>query len=169
MKMNESTRLRFGAFELNLKTGELYSLGEDSDGKKVLFQEQPFRVLRFLIDCDGEIATSEEIKRRLWPNDTIVDFDHSINVAIATLRRVFGESAVECRYIETIPRRGYRLIGPVERVEPLGDLPKTSQKTVKLKMLRIQDLSARKSPIFVSSRSLAEVAWEWSIGRRISS
>ena len=122
MQINESTRLRLGKFELNLKTGELCSLGEDSDGRKVFLKEQPFRVLRFLIDCGGEIATREEIRLRLWPNDTIVDFDHSINVAIATLRRVFGDSAAECRYIETIPRRGYRLMVPVERVEPLEDL-----------------------------------------------
>ena len=122
MQINESTRLRLGKFELNLKTGELCSLSEDSDGRKVFLKEQPFRVLRFLIDCGGEIATREEIRLRLWPNDTIVDFDHSINVAIATLRRVFGDSAAECRYIETIPRRGYRLMVPVERVEPLEDL-----------------------------------------------
>ncbi len=123
MKINESTRLKLGSFELNLKTGEVCVLGEDSDGRKVLLQEQPFRVLRILIDCGGEIATREEIKRKLWPNDTIVDFDHSINVAIATLRRVFGDSAVACRYIQTIPRRGYRLMVPVERVEPLDDTP----------------------------------------------
>jgi TolB-like protein/DNA-binding winged helix-turn-helix (wHTH) protein len=124
MNSSESTRLRLGAFELNLKTGELCLPGADSDGRKVLLQEQPFRVLRFLIDRSGEIATREEIKQRLWPDDTSVDFDHSINVAIATLRRVFGDSAVECRYIETIPRRGYRLIVPVERVEPLEEPPK---------------------------------------------
>jgi eukaryotic-like serine/threonine-protein kinase len=124
MTINEPSRLRVGAFELNLKTGELCLLGEDSDGRKVLLQEQPFRVLRFLIDCGGEIATREELKRRLWPNDTIVDFDHSINVAISTLRRAFGDSAADPRYIETIPRRGYRLMVPVERVELLEDLPK---------------------------------------------
>jgi eukaryotic-like serine/threonine-protein kinase len=124
MKINESTRLRLGKFELNLKTGELCMRDEDFDGRKVLLQEQPFRVLRFLVDCGGEIATREEIKQRLWPNDTIVDFDHSINVAIATLRRAFGDSAAECRYIETIPRRGYRLMVPVEWVKPLEDLPK---------------------------------------------
>jgi eukaryotic-like serine/threonine-protein kinase len=128
MKMNESTRLRLGAFELNLKTGELCLLGADCNGRKVLLQEQPFRVLRILIDCGGEIATREEIKRRLWPNDTIVDFDHSINVAIGTLRRAFGDSAAEPRYIETIPRRGYRLMVPVERVDPIEDLPKDQPK-----------------------------------------
>jgi eukaryotic-like serine/threonine-protein kinase len=122
MKINESTRLKLGSFELNLKSGEVRLLGEDSYGRKVLLQGQPFRVLRILVECDGEIATREEIKQKLWPNDTIVDFDHSINVAIATLRRVFGDSAVECRYIQTIPRRGYRLMVPVEWVEPREDL-----------------------------------------------
>ena len=124
MKINPPNRLRLGAFELNLKTGELRSQSADSDGRKVLLHEQPFRVLRILIDCSGEMATREEIKRRLWPNDTIVDFDNSINVAIATLRRAFGDSAAEPRYIETIPRRGYRLMVPVEQVEPLEDFPK---------------------------------------------
>jgi eukaryotic-like serine/threonine-protein kinase len=99
----------------------VWPLREDFDGRKVLLQEQPFRVLRILIESGGEVATREEIKRKLWPNDTIVDFDHSINVAIATLRRVFGDSAVDCRYIQTIPRRGYRLMVPVEWVEPLED------------------------------------------------
>jgi serine/threonine protein kinase len=123
MKIGEPTRLRLGAFELNLKTGELRLLGADSDGRKVLLHEQPFRVLRILIDSSGEMATREEIKRRLWPNDTIVDFDNSINVAIATLRRAFGDSAAEPKYIETIPRRGYRLMVPVEPVEPLPKDP----------------------------------------------
>src|SRR5580698_3091487 len=127
MKIGEPTRLRLGAFELNLKTGELRLLGADSDGRKVLLHEQPFRVLRILIDSSGEMATREEIKRRLWPNDTIVDFDNSINVAIATLRRAFGDSAGDPRYIETIPRRGYRLMVPVEPVESREDQPADRQ------------------------------------------
>ena len=153
MKTNESTRLRLGAFELNLKTGELRLPGEDSDGRKVLLQEQPFRVLRFLIDCSGEIATREEIKQRLWPNDTTVDFDHSINVAVATLRRVFGDSAVECRYIETIPRRGYRLIVPVERVEPVEDLPEDQpeDKPVRIEAVRSTPKSWRRYVVAASS------------------
>jgi serine/threonine protein kinase len=123
MKIKGATRLRLGSFELDWRTGEVWMLGENSDGSKLLLQEQPFRVLRILVDCDGEVATREEIKRKLWPNDTIVDFDHSINVAIATLRRVFGDSAVDPRYIQTIPRRGYRLMAPVEWVESLEDSP----------------------------------------------
>ena len=87
MKADTSNRLRLGAFELNLKRGELCAIEGYSDRQKVLLQEQPFRVLKILIDCGGEIATREEIKKRLWPNDTVVDFDHNINVAIGTLRR----------------------------------------------------------------------------------
>jgi eukaryotic-like serine/threonine-protein kinase len=123
MKIKDATRLRLGSFELDWRTGEVWMFGENSDGRKLLLQEQPFRVLRILVGCDGEVATREEIKRKLWPNDTIVDFDHSINVAIATLRRVFGDSAVDPQYIQTIPRRGYRLIVPVEWVESLEDSP----------------------------------------------
>jgi DNA-binding winged helix-turn-helix (wHTH) protein len=115
MTTGPSTRLRIGAFELNLKTGELCAIEGDTDRRKVLLQEQPFRVLQILIDCGSDIATREEIKKRLWPNDTVVDFDHNINVAIGTLRRAFGDSAGVPSYIETIARRGYRLM---VRAEP---------------------------------------------------
>ena len=110
MKPDQPTRVRLGAFELDLRTGELCPVDSGSKDAKVLLQEQPFRVLRILIESHGEIATREEIKRRLWPNDTIVDFDHSINVAIGTLRRALGDSAVQPSYIETVARRGYRLL-----------------------------------------------------------
>ena len=122
MKSETSTRLRLGAFELNLKTGELSAIEEDTDRRKVLLQEQPFRVLQILIDCGGEIATREEIKKRLWPNDTVVDFDHNINVAIGTLRRAFGDSAGNPSYIETVARRGYRLMVRAEPSEPFEGL-----------------------------------------------
>jgi DNA-binding winged helix-turn-helix (wHTH) protein len=110
MKPDQPTRVRLGAFELDLKTGELCPVDPSSNDAKLLLQEQPFRVLRILIESRGEIATREEIKRRLWPNDTIVDFDHSINVAIGTLRRALGDSAGQPSYIETVARRGYRLL-----------------------------------------------------------
>lgn len=121
MKTEASTRLRLGAFELNLKTGELCAIDGDADKRKILLQEQPFRVLQILIDCGGEIATRDEIKKWLWPNDTVVDFDHNINVAIGTLRRAFGDSAGSPTYIETIARRGYRLMVPTERIESASD------------------------------------------------
>ena len=110
MKPDQPIRLRLGTFELDMRTGELSPLEPGSPDRKVLLQEKPFRVLRVLIDHYGEIATREEIRRKLWPNDTIVDFDHGMNVAIATLRRAFGDSANQPKYIETVARRGYRLI-----------------------------------------------------------
>ena len=124
MQPDQPTRLLLGSFELNLRTGELRSLEPGSPDSQVLLQEKPFRVLRLLIDRAGEIATREEIQKKLWPNDTIVDFDHGMNVAIATLRRAFGDSASQPRYIETVARRGYRLMVSPEPIEAAaGDTP----------------------------------------------
>ncbi|AEU36491.1 winged helix-turn-helix domain-containing protein [Granulicella mallensis] len=117
MKPDQPVRAQFGAFELNLKTGELRVPEPGREDRKILLQEQPFQVLRLLIDHRGEIVTREEIRRTLWPNDTNVDFDHSINVAVASIRRALSDSASQPRYIETVARRGYRLVLPVELVE----------------------------------------------------
>ena len=124
MKTETPTRVRLGSFELKLKTGELCLFEGGSEVRKVLLQEQPFRVLQILIDSKDEIASREDIQKRLWPNDTIVDFDHSINVAIGTLRRAFGDSAAQPKYIETVARRGYRLIVEPEWIESIEDLPR---------------------------------------------
>src|SRR5258708_32528107 len=113
-----SERVRFGSFELNLQTGELVANEQGGDGplpQKVLLREQPFQILRILIERLGGIVTRDEIKKVLWPNDTIVDFDRSINVAMAILRKAVADNAENPKYIETLPRRGYRLIVPVER------------------------------------------------------
>src|SRR5215472_3507148 len=99
----------FGPFRLDLKAGELHR-----DGRKILLQEQPFQVLKMLLEHPGEVVSREAIKKKLWPNDTIVEFDHSINAAIKKLRLALGESAEEPKYVETVARRGYRLIVPVE-------------------------------------------------------
>jgi serine/threonine protein kinase/tetratricopeptide (TPR) repeat protein len=117
MKARQQASLRFGAFELDLKSGELRPLEPGPERRTIILQEQPFRVLQMLIERAGEIATREDLKKKLWPNDTIVDFDHSINVAIGTLRRVLGDSAAQPAYIETVARRGYRLLVPTSRVE----------------------------------------------------
>src|SRR5215472_6082518 len=107
----------FGPFKLDLKAGELLQ-----DGRKILLQEQPFQVLKMLLAHPGEVVTREEIKKKLWPNDTIVEFDHSINAAIKKLRMALGDSAEEPKYVETVARRGYRLMVPVQWVgeEPGG-------------------------------------------------
>src|SRR5579863_2343407 len=117
-----SGRVRFGAFELDLSTGELRSIeAPDANNpdlnNKVILREQVFQVLRMLLERDGKIVTREEIKGRLWPNDTVVDFDQSINATIKALRRALGDSADDPRYIETLARRGYRLMPTIEYLE----------------------------------------------------
>lgn len=99
--------LRFGVFEVDLRAGELRR-----KGVKVRLQEQPLQVLAALLQQPGEVVTREELKRRLWAG-TIVDFDHSINTTINKLREALGDSADTPRFIETLPRRGYRFIYPV--------------------------------------------------------
>ena len=112
MPPSSSRRVRFGAFELDLATGELGST--DRADSKTLLREQVFQVLGMLVEHQGEIVTREEIKSRLWADDTVVDFDCSINTTIKTLRRALADSADNPRYIETLARRGYRLRPPIE-------------------------------------------------------
>src|ERR1700741_388433 len=109
--------VRFGNFELNVRTGELISIGPAAVGAgsaKVLLREQPFQILRILVERQGKIVTRQEIRQGLWPNDTVVEFDRSINVAMAILRKAMADDADHPQYIETLARRGYRLIAPVE-------------------------------------------------------
>jgi Tol biopolymer transport system component/DNA-binding winged helix-turn-helix (wHTH) protein len=101
--------IRFSTFELNLQTGELRQ-----QGQKLKLQEQPFQVLAALLERPGEMVTREELRSKLWPVDTFVDFDHSLNAAIKRLRDALGESADAPIFIETLARRGYRFIAPVD-------------------------------------------------------
>jgi TolB-like protein/DNA-binding winged helix-turn-helix (wHTH) protein/tetratricopeptide (TPR) repeat protein len=119
--MNESTNLaeqvRFGTFELNVRTGELVSIGTaaaEAGSAKALLREQPFQILRILVERQGKIVTRQEIRQILWPDDTVVEFDRSINVAMVILRKALADDADHPKYIETLARRGYRLIAPVE-------------------------------------------------------
>src|ERR1700687_6495747 len=112
-----SDRILFGAFELDLSTGELRSIEAPDPDNKVILREQVFQVLRMLLEREGKIVTREEINGRLWPDDTVVDFDRSINATIKTLRRALGDSADNPRYIETLARRGYRLMVTTEYLE----------------------------------------------------
>jgi eukaryotic-like serine/threonine-protein kinase len=104
-------RVRFGGFDFDLRTGELFG-GEQT----VRLSEKPCRVLAILLEHEGDLVTRDELQQKLWPNDTIVDFEHSINTAIKRLRQALGDSAEHPKYIETIPRHGYRLMVPVERI-----------------------------------------------------
>ncbi len=99
----------FGAFKADLRAGELLK-----NGRRIRLQEQPFQILAMLLERPGEVVTREELHRKLWPADTFVDFDHGLNNAINRLREALGDSPEAPRYIETLSRRGYRFIAPVE-------------------------------------------------------
>jgi DNA-binding winged helix-turn-helix (wHTH) protein/tetratricopeptide (TPR) repeat protein len=111
--VNESSAglVRFGPFELHLRSAELYN-----EGQKVQLQDQPFQILRLLTESPCEVVTRDEIRSRLWPDDTIVEFENAINAAIKKLRIALGDSVEEPRYVETVKRRGYRLMVPVEPI-----------------------------------------------------
>jgi DNA-binding winged helix-turn-helix (wHTH) protein/tetratricopeptide (TPR) repeat protein len=102
-------RVRTGLFEIDFGSVEVHK-----EGRRIPLQEQPFRVLGVLLERPGEVITREELQARLWPTDTFVGFDEGINTAIRKLRVVFGDSADNPRFIETLPRRGYRFIAPVQ-------------------------------------------------------
>jgi len=104
---------RFGVFEVDLRAGEVRK-----QGLKVRLQEQPFQVLAMLLEHPGEVVTREELQKRLWPADTFVDFDHGVNTAINKIREALGDSADNPRFVETLHRRGYRFIYPVESLTP---------------------------------------------------
>jgi DNA-binding winged helix-turn-helix (wHTH) protein len=103
----------FGVFELDLQTGELRR-----KGVKVALQEQPFRVLAMLVAQPGELVTRDALRRALWSEAVFVDFDHGLNKAVAKIRDALGDLAESPRYVETLERRGYRFIAPVEVVVP---------------------------------------------------
>jgi Tol biopolymer transport system component/serine/threonine protein kinase/DNA-binding winged helix-turn-helix (wHTH) protein len=115
--------VRFEAFELDLRAGELRKDG----AKPVRLPEQPFRILTMLLEHAGEVVSREEIRKRLWPNDTIVEFEHSISAAMNRLRQALGDSADKPHYIETLARRGYRLLVPVEWDVGAGLVPAQAQ------------------------------------------
>ena len=99
---------RFGIYEVDVRSGELRK-----SGAKLKLQEQPFQVLAMLLERPGEVLTRDQLRQRLWPADTFVDFDHSLNTAINKLRDALGDSAANPRFIETLAKRGYRFIAPV--------------------------------------------------------
>jgi TolB-like protein/Tfp pilus assembly protein PilF len=110
---DRSLHVCFGEYELDEHAGELRK-----QGIKVRLQEQPFQILQILLEHPGEIVTREDLRKRVWPSDTFVDFDHGINNAIKRLREALGDTAETPRYIETLPRRGYRFLKAVEGTGP---------------------------------------------------
>ncbi|HXH67963.1 MAG TPA: winged helix-turn-helix domain-containing protein [Candidatus Limnocylindrales bacterium] len=115
MESNAPTRrVHFGAFDVDLRSGEVHK-----HGIRLKLQDQPFQILALLLEHSGDVVTREELHGKLWPSNTFVDFDTGLNSAIKKLRDVLGDSAEEPRYIETLPRRGYRFIAHIEN----GDSP----------------------------------------------
>ena len=108
------SRLRFDGFEVDPRSGEIWE-----HGIRVRLQEQPFQVLRVLLERRGEIVTRDELKQTLWSADTFVDFDDGLNTAVKKIRDLLGDSTERPRYIETIPRRGYRFVGSIELPAPV--------------------------------------------------
>jgi Tol biopolymer transport system component/DNA-binding winged helix-turn-helix (wHTH) protein len=106
--VHNSRIARFGAFEVDLAAGEVRK-----SGIRIKLQDRPFQILSVLLEQPGEVVTREELQKRLWPADTFVDFEHGVNTAITKLRQALADEADNPRYIETLPRRGYRFIAPV--------------------------------------------------------
>jgi TolB-like protein/Tfp pilus assembly protein PilF len=110
--------LRFASFELDCRSRELRE-----GARRVRLQDQPFEILRLMLEHPGEVVTREELRQRLWPEGTFVDFEHSLNAAIKRLRAALGDDADDPRFVETVPRRGYRFIAPLNRDQALAAKP----------------------------------------------
>jgi TolB-like protein/DNA-binding winged helix-turn-helix (wHTH) protein/Tfp pilus assembly protein PilF len=109
--------IRFGVFELDLRSGEL-----QKQGRKIRLEGQPIQVLVCLLESPGELVTREELHRKLWAADTFVNFEHGLNAAVKRLRQALNDSADSPRFVETLPRRGYRFIAPIQRIAVSGDV-----------------------------------------------
>ncbi len=125
MPAGENHTVRSGPFELDSQCGELRK-----SGIRLKLQGQPIQILEILLQKPGQLVTREEIRQRLWTSDTFVDFDHSLNTAVKKLRQTLGDEADTPRYIETLPKRGYRFIGEVAPAGPKDETPKSSLPTV---------------------------------------
>jgi DNA-binding winged helix-turn-helix (wHTH) protein len=131
----QTRRTRFGPYEVDLRSGEIHK-----HGIRLKLQDQPFQVLAILLEHSGEVVTRDELRQKLWPVDTFVDFDTGLNSAIKKLRDVLSDSADEPRYIETLPRRGYRFIAIVEN----GPLPASAP--VELRVVPVPTLREPRRP-----------------------
>ena len=140
--------IRFGLFEADLSSGELRKRG-----RKIPLQDQPFRVLTLLLQRPGELVNREDFQRSLWPGDTFVEFDEGLNKAIQKLRQALDDSSDNPRFIETLPRRGYRFIAPVDRTAAEASAAKAQPTTA--------DGNAVSPPAVepVKRRSTAVLAW----------
>jgi len=157
MKTEPSKLVRFGVFEVDLQTSELWK-----QGRRVRLREQPCRILSILLEERGAVVTREELTKRLWSEGTFVDFDHSLNTAVMRLREALGDSSDHPRFIETLPRHGYRFIAQVEEVPPVDarradsgtDRPPENDSLVTTSVERVVPSSKTNSPLTFTRRTL---------------
>ncbi|MBC8646614.1 MAG: winged helix-turn-helix domain-containing protein, partial [Thermoanaerobaculia bacterium] len=116
MSPQAAPRTRFGPFEVDLRAGELRK-----HGVRLKLTGQPLEILALLLEQPGQVVTRDELRQKLWPGNTFGDFDHGLNAAVNKLREALGDSAESPRYVETLPRRGYRFIARVE--SPVAEEP----------------------------------------------
>src|SRR5712691_4141645 len=155
--------LRFGSFEVDLESRELRR-----QGLKISLQDQPFRLLALLLERAGEVVTREELRDKLWPADTFVDFDHSLNTAVRKLREALGASAATPRYVETLARRGYSFVAPVAEPGPSAPLAHSADADVaSLPPSTATRLppSARRALVIAAVLSSAALVAHWVGGR----
>jgi DNA-binding winged helix-turn-helix (wHTH) protein len=149
MNQNSGKRFRFGAFEADLPAGELRK-----NGKVIRLQVQPFQVLVALLERPGEVVTRDELRARLWPEESFGDFDQGLNTAINKLREALGDSAVNPRFVETLPKRGYRFTFPWSK------RPRRGGAILRWPQRREKSGSTRGSPHLLRSW-LRSWAWRW--------
>src|SRR6478735_8657102 len=121
-------KYKFGEFEADLRAAELRRRG-----LRLKMQMQPFQVLIALLERPHDVVTREELRQRLWPEDTFVDFDHGLNTAVAKLRETLGDSASTPKYVETIAKRGYRFLADVEKMEERAPVAQAEQPAATIK------------------------------------
>ncbi len=144
--------IRFGAFELDLQAAELRK-----NGHRIRLQEQPFQILVELLERQGQVVSREDIRKKLWPNNTVVEFDHSINAAVKRLRDALQDSPENPRYIETLARRGYRIIVPVSREQEKVSQPELALATAAAATIE-EDLPAKALDAADGERTGSETA-----------
>ncbi|HEV2176106.1 MAG TPA: winged helix-turn-helix domain-containing protein [Terriglobia bacterium] len=142
--------VRFGSFAADLAAGEL--LQHD---KRIRLQDKPFQILITLLQQPGEVVTREELRRRLWPADVFVDFDHSLKTAIGKIREALGDSAQRPRFIETLPRRGYRFVAPVEKTADAPPQPHSGR--ARVAVLPFENLSGDREQEYLSDGMTEEM------------
>lgn len=153
--VSDSLKVRFGIFDVDPATGELRKAGV-----RLKVQEQPFQVLAALLERPGQLVTRDELRARLWPSGEFLDYDHALTTAVKKLRRALNDSAVHPRFIETLPKRGYRFIAPVE---PVSEATLTlSAQPEPIRSQRIDSLRRQRAALAVAVlAAAAALVWIW--------